>query len=103
MWNDSAPINWARRGIVVLRPQVVLGIYAALLVLYVAILHPWLMHWGATAAEQRMTLAGDTVAASPATSFTRAITINAPADQVWPWLVQIGQDRAGFYSNDWLE
>jgi hypothetical protein len=32
-----------------------------------------------------------------------AITINAPADSVWPWLVQIGQDRGGFYSYDWLE
>jgi hypothetical protein len=34
---------------------------------------------------------------------TRAITIDAPPDAVWPWLVQMGQDRAGFYSYDWLE
>jgi hypothetical protein len=87
-----------------LRPWVVLGVYAVLLALYVTLLHPWLMNWGATEAEQRMALAGDEVAASPETTyFTRAITINAPADEVWPWLVQIGQDRAGFYSSDWLE
>jgi hypothetical protein len=62
------------------------------------------MNWGATEAEQRMALPGDEVTASPESAyFTRAITINAPADEVWPWLVQIGQDRVGFYSNDWLE
>jgi hypothetical protein len=37
------------------------------------------------------------------TGFTRAITIRAPASAVWRWVVQIGQDRAGFYSNTWLE
>jgi hypothetical protein len=59
--------------------------------------------WGATPAEQAMSLPGDELPAGSATYFTRAITINAPPDQVWPWLLQIGQDRAGFYSNDWLE
>jgi hypothetical protein len=43
-WNDSALINWGRHWIVVLRPQVVLGIYAALLILYITVLHPWLMY-----------------------------------------------------------
>jgi hypothetical protein len=83
--------------------RVVLGVYAALLIVYVATIHPWLMSWGATEAEQSLALPGDELAASPATYFTRAITIEAPPAQVWPWLVQIGQDRAGFYSNDWLE
>jgi hypothetical protein len=46
-------------------------------------------------------LPGD--AAAPVAYFTRAITVDAPPAAVWPWLVQIGQDRAGFYSNDWLE
>ena len=66
-----------------LRPWVVLGIYAVLLALYVTLLHPWLMNWGATEAERRMALPGDEVTASPETTyFTRAITINAPADEV---------------------
>jgi hypothetical protein len=34
---------------------------------------------------------------------TRAVTIEAPVEEVWPWLAQIGQDRAGFYSYSWLE
>ena len=34
---------------------------------------------------------------------TRAVSIDAPPEKVWPWLVQIGQDRAGFYSYTWLE
>lgn len=34
---------------------------------------------------------------------TRGLTIDAPVDAVWPWLMQIGEDRAGFYSYDWLE
>jgi hypothetical protein len=77
--------------------------YAVLLVLYVLVLHPWLMNWGASAAEQAMALPGDDVPNAPGIYFTRAITIDAPPDRIWPWLVQIGQDRAGFYSNDWLE
>lgn len=88
-------------GLLRLRALLVAG--SALLILYLAVLHPWMMAWGASAAEQRMALPGDDAAAGPADSFTRAITIDAPAAQIWPWLLQIGQDRAGFYSNDWLE
>ena len=69
--------------------------------LFVLVLHPWLMNWGSTSEEQAMALPGDT--APPQTYFTRAITINAPAATVWPWLLAIGQDRAGFLSNDYLE
>jgi hypothetical protein len=61
------------------------------------------MNWGATADEQRMTLPGDELLPDPSARFTRAITIHAPQSRVWPWIVQIGQDRAGFYSNTWLE
>lgn len=50
-----------------------------------------------------MALPGDDLVPHPVWQFTRAITINARADAVWPWLVQLGQDRAGFYSYDWLE
>ncbi len=70
---------------------------------YLAALHPWLMSWGATSREQQAALPGDELAAGPVTYFTRAITIDAPDSEVWPWLVQMGQDRGGFYSNTWLE
>jgi hypothetical protein len=45
----------------------------------------------------------DDLVPHPAWQFTRAITINAPAVEVWRWLVQLGKDRAGYYSYDWLE
>lgn len=48
-----------------------------------------------------MVLPGDT--APPEAYFTRAISIDAPPSAVWPWLLAIGQDRAGFLSNDYLE
>ncbi len=58
---------------------------------------------GTTPAEQQMALPGDELAAPSARRITRAVTINAPPARVWPWLLEIGQDRAGFYSYTWLE
>ncbi len=52
---------------------------------------------GATDAEVEKTLPGDEFVAQPKVNATHAITINAPVEKVWPWLVQIGQRRAGFY------
>jgi hypothetical protein len=60
-------------------------------------------NWGATAAEQEMTLPGDDLVPEPADVITRAVTINVPAEDAWRWLVQIGQNRGGMYSYDWLE
>jgi hypothetical protein len=65
------------------------------------VLRPWHTSWGSTRAERRTSFPGDPAGASYRVD--HAITIRAPADSVWPWLVQIGQDRAGFYSYDWLE
>lgn len=69
--------------------------------------HRWLQpraeRWGATDAEVREVLPGDDLVAPPATQTTRAVTIAAPREQVWPWLVQLGADRGGFYRYDWLE
>ena len=64
-------------------------------------LRRWYRCWGATLDEQSLRLPGDEFL-EPGHS-TRAITINASAECVWAWLVQIGQDRAGFYSYTWLE
>ena len=59
--------------------------------------------WGASADEARLLLPGDELVAPPAAQVTRAVTINAPVEQVWPWVIQLGADRGGFYSYDWLE
>jgi hypothetical protein len=64
---------------------------------------PWHRTWGATDAEVEMSLPGDGLVPKPAYQTTRAITIDTPPEAVWPWLVQMGQERAGFYSYDWLE
>jgi hypothetical protein len=50
-----------------------------------------------------MALPGDELTPAPVEQNTRAITIAAPPEQVWPWLVQMGADRGGFYSYAWLE
>ncbi|MDR2348277.1 MAG: hypothetical protein LBD90_06655 [Bifidobacteriaceae bacterium] len=63
----------------------------------------WQLGWGATAAERRRTLPGDDLISTPCLQATRAVGISAPPREVWPWLVQIGQDKAGFYSYDWLQ
>jgi hypothetical protein len=64
---------------------------------------PWMRGWGATPAERDAPLPGDELVPRPALRSTRAVTIAAPPDRVWPWLAQIGQDRGGFYSYTWLE
>jgi hypothetical protein len=63
----------------------------------------WQRGWGATGAEQSRDLPGDDLIPYPNAGATRAVSIGAPPDAVWPWLVQIGQDRGGFYSYDALE
>ena len=84
------------------RPRAVILIFAVVWAVFLGLLHPWLMSWGATPEERAMALPGRRGGPDPA-YFTRAITIDAPPAAVWPWLVQIGQDRAGFYSYTWLE
>jgi hypothetical protein len=58
------------------------------------------LRWGATDAEVAGAMPGDELVAEPSFNATRAITIDAPPEAVWPWLVQIGYGRAGFYSYD---
>ena len=75
-------------------------VYAAVVI----VMRPVFVQWGTTAEERRIALAGDDVHPRDATyRIDHAITIHAPAAATWPWLVQLGQDRAGFYSYDWLE
>lgn len=59
--------------------------------------------WGATEHEARKPLPGDALIEDPRMQYTRAISIKAPPERVWPWLVQIGYGRAGWYSYDVLE
>jgi len=63
----------------------------------------WCLHWGATPAELHSSLPGDALFPTYSSDATHAITIHAPPGKVWPWLMQIGQDRSGFYSYTFLE
>jgi hypothetical protein len=75
-----------------------LGLFA-----YDSVVRSWMLDWGASAEEGKKHLPGDDVIEDVMTHHTRAITIKAPPDAIWPWLVQIGDRRAGFYSYDWVE
>ena len=63
----------------------------------------WQLRWGATAQEFAGPLPGDELIEGPDLTATRALTVRAPADRVWPWVAQLGQARGGFYSYDFLE
>jgi hypothetical protein len=67
------------------------------------LLWPWMQNWGATKAEVSATLPGDDLVTSANLRLTKGITIQAPPQVVYPWLLQLGVDRGGMYSYDWLE
>lgn len=66
-------------------------------------LRRWALTWGATPPELSRAWPGDELSPEAVEISTRAVTVGAPVDAVWAWLIQIGQDRAGFYSYTWLE
>lgn len=70
---------------------------------YSFVFRPWMLSWGATLEETFSLLPGDELLLEPKINATHAITIQAPAKWIWPWIVQLGQGRGGFYSYDWLE
>jgi hypothetical protein len=76
---------------------------AGVAAVYVRVVRPWALRWGATGQEAARQLPGDGVVQRADFVATRAITIYATTDQVWPWLVQIGSGRAGWYSYDRLD
>ncbi len=80
-----------------------LSIFAAALGAYAFFVRPWHMRWGATDEEQKQYFTGDDLTPNARMQTTHAVTINAPAEEVWSWLVQMGQGRGGFYSYDWIE
>lgn len=72
------------------------------LVYHLGIRH-WCLGWGTTKAELHATLPSDDLFPAYTSEATHAITIHASPEKVWPWLMQIGQDRSGFYSYTFLE
>lgn len=70
---------------------------------YGLIVRPWHCRWGATGGEVSAAMPGDDLVDRPSIAATRAITIDAPPSAVWPWIVQMGFGRAGWYSYDALD
>ena len=76
---------------------------AVLRVVYRRAVRKRILDWGATAEEAARRIPGDELLEDADIVATRAITIDAPASAVWPWLVQMGPERGGAYTYDWIE
>jgi hypothetical protein len=76
---------------------------AASAALYWFALRPRSLRWGATGAEAEASMPGDDVIRHPTHVATRAVTINAQTEDVWPWLAQMGYQRGGLYAYDWID
>lgn len=68
-----------------------------------AALMPWMDRWGATDDEIAASYPGDELVPSPRITYTRAVSINAPPEEIYPWIVQLGADKGGMYSYTWFE
>lgn len=71
--------------------------------LYLLVFRPWQLKWGATATEIKRAMPGDEIVAKPTFNATRAVTINTIAENIYPWIIQMGVTRAGWYSYDLLD
>jgi hypothetical protein len=63
----------------------------------------WFNQWGTTPDERTRAMPGDELISSPTNRAMQAITVEARPEDIWPWLVQIGYQRGGMYSYDWLD
>ena len=82
---------------------IIVAILIALMLFYFARFRPWQLRWGATDDEIRRAMPGDDIVGDPSFDATRAVTIHAPAESIYPWIVQMGVNRAGWYSYDLLD
>lgn len=82
---------------------VIASILIVLVLVYLALVRPWQLRWGATDDEIKRSISGDDIVLKPSFNATRAVTINASAENIYPWIVQMGVTRAGWYSIDLLD
>ncbi len=99
----ASVLKTARRALRGRLPGAAAALGTGALLAYVLAIRPLIRSWGARPEETRMALPGDELEPEPLMQTTRAVTILAPPDEVWPWLAQLGQERGGFYSYEWLE
>jgi len=81
----------------------IIGLLVGLVLIYLLVLRPWHLRWGATDNEVALSLPADNLVTNPDFNATRGITINSTPEFIWKWLIQIGSRRAGWYSIDWMD
>lgn len=86
-----------------MRASVLFPVIAACAAGYTYGARRWMNRWGATDTEVGGPHPGDAVVGKPFYCTTHAVTVEAPPSAVWPWLAQIGYQRGGLYSYDWLD
>ena len=79
------------------------GLLLGLIGLYLLVLRPSHLSWGATSNDLTLCLPGDSLVTKPDFNATRGITINSTPEEIWKWIIQIGSRRAGWYSIDWID
>ena len=77
--------------------------FLVIIVVYNFLVLPWLLRWGATTEEFSRILPGDEFIENKEYKNTLAVTVNAQPSDIWPWVIQMGVDKAGFYSYTWME
>jgi hypothetical protein len=82
-------------------PKVVVGLTVA--GAYWFPVRRWFSRWGTSPQELARVMPGDALIPNPTEMSMQAVTVNAPPEDIWPWLVQIGYQRGGLYSYDWLD
>lgn len=85
------------------RIRMSLAVLGTLIAGYLLFIRPWYRRWGTTDAELKQPMPGDDQVTQPNHQATHAVTITARPEQIWLWLVQMGQGRGGLYSYAWLE
>ena len=99
----AASIAAVARAACFARPPSLALLGTAATALYMFAIRPWHLRWGTEPEDEQRQLPGDELLPEDGTQILHAVTIDAPVEEVWPWLAQLGQDRGGFYSYEWLE
>lgn len=102
-WNRESPGTAAPPRRPAARALELLAIAALVWLAVLVAARPWHMRWGSTPAELQAGLPGDDTLLRPTYQIQHAVSVDAAPDRIWPWLVQLGEDRGGFYSYAWLE
>jgi hypothetical protein len=84
------------------RPSPAALVGTATTALYAVVIRPWHLRWGSEPDDEKRELPGDELLPKDGTQILHAVTIDAPVQEVWPWLAQLGQDRAGFTATSGL-